>query len=209
MSDLLLSEDAFVVPTCVSGEKPHCFDMRKIHNAEARLIELSSITKEKAGELLACFIDAYDNARTFRAVLRGELIRAKQRVKSVAGRVTLDEAATILKEKGLLNTRSPAGSEDLRKAVVDTHADYIAAIDLQAQVEAALDHMDGKVEKMHMAYFSAQELQKGSSLSKHISGGVGDDDSDLSASEKARVFAEEHSTVKKTSYGGGFGAPRL
>jgi hypothetical protein len=208
MSDLLLSEDAFIVPTCVVGVKPHCFDMRKIHTAEARLVELSGVTKAKAGELLACFITAYDDARKFRAILRGELIRSKQRVKSVAGRVTLDEAASILKEKGLLNTRSPAGSEDLRKAVVDTHADYIAAVDLQAQVEASLDHMDGKVEKMHMAYFSVQELQKGPEMSKHISGGVGED-SDLTSRERAQVFAEEHSTVKKVSYSSGFGAPKF
>lgn len=207
MSDLILNEDALVVPKV--GGAPVVFDMRKIHRAEARLCELASITRPKAGELLHTFIDAWGDARDYLATLRGEFGRAKQKLRSVRGAIVLDEAAETLKAKGLASSRSPAGSEDLRDAVVNTSKSYLEATDLLAQIEAAVETMDGKTEKLKMAYFAVNKLIDGPAPNRDLSGGAGDDDpGSMSRHEKVEQFVKD--TARSAGkYTGGFGAPKL
>lgn len=206
MSELILNEDALCVPRV--NTTPMVYDMRRIHKAESRLVELASVTKPKAGELLHAFIDAWGDARDYLATLRGEFGRAKQHLRSVRGKIVLDEAAVILQKKGLASTRSPAGSEDLRDAVVNTSKDYLEATDLLAQVEAAVELMDGKVEKLKMAYFAVNKLIDGPAPNRDLSGGAGDDEpGSMSPREKIENFVKENARPGK--YSGGFGAPKL
>ncbi len=211
MSELLLNADeAFVVPSCTG--RPHCFDMRRVFRAESRLIELSGLTKAKAGELLHCFIQAFDDAKTHLATLRGEHMRSKQKVRSVRAVVVLDKASKVLQEKGLASTRSPAGSEDLRSAVVDSNQDYLDAAEHFAQIEAAVEFMEGKVEVLKMAYFSTNKLSDSFEGRRDTSGGTGDDDlGAMTQSERVQEFVSKHATVDRESYQQtkGFGAPKL
>lgn len=207
MSELILGPDAWVVPSCTG--KPHCLDMRRIYKAERRLAELSGVTKMKAGELIHCFVEAYGEARRFRAVLKAEFDMSKHRLRKLRGLIVLDKAPEELKRRQLATARSPAGSEDLRDSVVYTDPDYEAAVNHLAQVEAAHDEMDSKVEKLKMGYFSVGELIKGAEMPLKISGGVGDDPAELSPAERARDFAQAHSSIASVSYGSGFGTPKL
>jgi hypothetical protein len=188
--------------------------MRKIHKAEARLVELQSVTKQKAGELFYCFIEAFGDARKYLAQLRGEYGKAKQNTRRIRGIIILDKASDKLKEKGLLSARSPAGSEDMRDSIVETDPEYIETFDRFCQVEAALEHMEGKVEKLKMAYYAISDLIKGTDLTKReTSGGVGDDDpGSLTKSEKLHQFVNEHSVVgaEASTYEDlGFGVPKF
>lgn len=212
MSELLLHEDALVVPRAQGLALT--LDMRKIHKAEARLVELQGVTKQKAGELFHCFIEAFGEAKSYLAQLRVEYGRAKQRTRQTRGIIVLDKAVDALKAKGLLSTRSPAGSEDMRDAIVETSQEYIEVFDRFSQVEAALEHMEGKVEKLKMAYYAISDLIKGTDLTKReTSGGAGDDDpGTLTRAEKLTNFVNEHSVVESeaaTYEECGFGTPKF
>jgi hypothetical protein len=209
MSELLLSEDALLIPSGVEG-KARPLDMRKIHKAEARLVELQGVTRLKAGELLYTFIDAFGEAKTHLAWLRGEYGRAKQRVREARGIVVLDKAADVLKAKGLASSRSPAGSEDLRDGVVNRDEEYKKVFDVFCQIEAAVEHMEGKVEKMKMAYYAISDLVKTADAKRDTSGGAGDDEPGaVTQSEKIQQFVAEHSTMEPDAYeDAGFGTPK-
>jgi hypothetical protein len=204
MVELLLSEEALVVPTSTSLALT--FDMRKIHRAESRLIEMNGITKAKAGELLFCVIDAFGEAKEHYATLKGEFGRCKQKLRSIRGLIVLDKAPEELKSKGLSSARSPAGSEDLRDGVVNTNADYLKWSDVLIQVETAMDRMESKVEKLKMAYYAISDLIKGVEARKDTSGGVGDDSpGELSRTERSREFVEEQAIVNHPK---GFGTAK-
>lgn len=209
MSELLMSGDALIVPSCTGA--PQTFDMRKIHRAEVRLVELASVNKFKAGELQAAMIDAFGEARRYYASLKSEFGRCKQKMRTISGILILDKAADIIKEKGLSSTRSPAGSEHLRAAVFNTDKEYLVVADIMLQVEAAMDEMESTAEKLKMAYYAIRDLIQGSDPSRRdVSGGVGSDDpGGLSPSERATQFVNQHATVKQESYdSAGFGAPK-
>lgn len=209
MTDLLLSADALVIPS--SEGRGITLDMRAVHKAESRLIELNGITKAKAGELLHCFIEAFGEAKGHLATLRGEYARAKQRVRRARGVIVLDQAVEKLKEKGLSRATMPAGSEDLRDACVDTDPEYEKIHDRFCQVEAAVESMEGKVEKLKMAYYAVNELIKGVDLTRRdTSGGAGDDDpGSFTRTEKIQRFVEEVTQTDAEAYAeSGFGAPK-
>lgn len=208
MSELLLSHEAMTVPSAKG--KPHVFDMRRIHKAEARLIELANVTRLKAGELLYVVIDAFGDARNHLATLKMEFGASKQRLRTVRGIIVLDRVQDALKVKGLASARSPAGSEDLRDAIVNTDPEYLETADKLNQVEAAMEHMEGKVKKLEMAYFAINSLTKTQDAKKDTSGGVGDDDPGaMTQTEKVQQFVNSVSTVKSDNYDGDFGPPKL
>jgi hypothetical protein len=210
MNDLIIdASDALVVPSCKGNS--HVFDMRRILTAEARLVELSGLTKAKAGELLHTFINAHKDARAHLAVLRGEFIRSKQRLKEIRAIIVLDEAPEKLKECGLTSSRSPGGSEDLRDAVVNSTKKYQEAVDHLAMIEAVVADMEGRVETLRMAYFSANKLIDGFDGRRETSGGTGYNDvGEFTDEERVSEFIEKHSVVDNNSYSNsGFGAPKL
>ena len=210
MSDLLLSADALIIPS--SEGRAITLDMRKVHKAESRLVELNGITKAKAGELLYCFIEAFGEAKDHLATLRGEYGRAKQRVRRARGVIVLDKAADKLKDKGLARAAAPAGSEDMRDACVDTDEIYQKVHDQFCQVEAAVESMEGKVEKLKMAYYSVGELIKGPDFARRdTSGGAGDEEpGSYTQREKIQRFVEEVANTDVDAYAeAGFGTPKF
>lgn len=197
MKDLILGADEVLE---VLG---HVYELRPIFKAEARIVELNGVTRDKAGELLCCFIEALDVARKYRASLGGLVLKQKENVKAVKGRLTLDVAPEMLVKKDLTTSRSPAGSADLREAVVHSHADYIQAVDRQAQAEAAYESIDSKVEKLRMAYFSVHKLTDARDPSPRINGGDAGEETDV---ERARRFVAEHTRSTGDDYGDAFGS---
>lgn len=209
MSQLYLSTEVLVIPT-VDG-KGATVDMKNIHKARARIHELAAMTRAKAGEFLAMLIRASREARDGRGLVKVHFGAWKKKLRKIRGEVILDRGPEKLKEKGLASTRSPAGSEDLRNALVDTDEKYDEAQDNLLKVEAALDHLENTVEELSMAYFSAQALIKGFEPSRSTSGGVGDDNpGELSEVERAQEFTKKYAVVSEDDYEGtGFGAPKI
>lgn len=199
MSELLLSTDALVVPSCASA-RPLTFDMRKVHKAESRLVELGGVTRDKAGELIYTFIEAWDEAAGFMASISLEYQRSKQRLRSIRGLILLDRAADVLKEKG------HKSSEDLRSAVVDRDPEYLAAYDVMQQLEAARQGMENKVEKLKMAYFSIKGLIEPVQAKKSFSGSEDEEPTEFTPTEKVQQFIQEN--APKPTYSRGFGAAK-
>lgn len=209
MSELYLSTDVLVIPT-VDG-RGATVDMKKIHKASARIGELAYMTRAKSGEFLATFIRAVREARDARAMVKGQFGAWKKKLRRIKGEVVLDRGPDKLREKGLASARSPAGSEDLRNALVDTDEEYGDAQDKLLQVEAALDHLENAVEELSMAYFATQSLIKGFEPSRATSGGVGDDDVGARDDvEKAQDFVRSRSVTSEDDYAGtGFGPTKI
>lgn len=211
MSELYLSADVLVVPSVHDDTKPLSLDMKTIHKAEARIHELAFITKAKAGEFVAFMTQAHREARDHRAEVKREWGRWKQRLKTLRGLVVLDRAPTILKQKELASSRSPAGSEDLRDSVVNTDAEYIRAVDKTLQVEAAFDLLDTKVETLRMAYFSAHALTKDFESKRDLSGSaMSDDPAAPDQVEVVQNFVNKHSSSRSEDFDGtGFGPTKI
>lgn len=207
MSDLILSANMALVVPIVNGQKT-VFDMRNIYKAEARLIELCDITKAKAGELRYTFITAWSEASRYIGQLKKEVMRAKAKLRSVKAIVVLDRAPEELKRRGLSSSRSPAGSEDLRSAVVDHDKDYIAAEELVIEITASMAFMETKAETFKMAYFS---VDRDEAPTRDTSGGTGMDEvGTMTQQEKIEKFVEDHGAIDHTKYDNtGFGPPKL
>ncbi len=207
-NQLYLSHEVLVVP-CVVG-KPLALDMKKIHKAESRLIELCAVTKAKAGELMYTLNEALSDARDNYALIKHQFGCWKQKLRTTRGLVILDRAQDLLKDKGLASTRSPAGSADLREAVVDTDPTYLDVTDKLLQVEAALDHVGNKVEKLKTAYFAVRDLTMGQDSKRSTSGGVGDDEPGaLTGQERIEAFVKTLGPITEEDTESGFGTTKI
>jgi hypothetical protein len=210
MDSLVLGADkALMFPAGNGTDRPLVFDLTGIFKAEGRLVELQAVTKAKAGELTYTFIVAWRDASDYWKRARAQLIRAKRALKEVRARVILDRSSSILKEKGLASSRSPAGSEGLRESVVSLDPEYQAVSDRVEQVEAASDFLETKVELFKMAYFSVDKLVDPSDRAhRDVSGGAGSDEPGvLTREERLEEFVREKAVVNPSHYRGGFGAP--
>jgi hypothetical protein len=214
MTDLILGADmALMFPSGNGLDKDVVLDLRTVYKAEARLIELQAVTRVKAGELLHCFITAWKEAREHLARANKQLVVAKRRLKEVRAEVVLDRALDVLKEKGLVSSRSPSGSEDLREAVVVTSKAYQGASERVEAIGAVAELLEIKAETFKMAYFAVNKLlDPMDRTGAATSGGAGNDDvGTFTEAERVEDFVSKQSAPlnPKAYTGSGFGAPKL
>jgi hypothetical protein len=213
MSDLILgANEALVFPSGNGLDAPIALDLRSVFKAEARLIELHHVTRMTAGELLHCFIEAWRDARTAQARARKQLVVSKRKLKEVKAEIVLDRALDVLKAKGLISTRSPSGSEDLRESVVVRDPAYQRASETMEQIEAAVEFLEIKAEVFKMAYFSVNKLiDPMDRTAPNTSGGTGTDEpGTLTDIERVQEFINKQSRANPAGYANtGFGAPKF
>jgi hypothetical protein len=208
MGDLVLESDkALVFPSGSDASKHVVLDMTDVYRAEVRLVELKGVNRQRAGELVYTFIEAWDRAKQYLSTASIELLRAKQRVRNIRAAIVLDSSIEVLKKKELVSSRSPAGSEDLRESVVNSDPQFQEATERVYQIQAVVEILDSQVEKFRMAYFSINKLLDPYQPPPSISGGTGlDDVGAMTETEKVRDFTETRSNTK--SYGSAFGTPK-
>lgn len=203
MSEIIGPNEVLTLP---SGDGPRgraqTVDMRRVYKAEARFFELQFLTREKAGELLKTFIEAWRDAREGHAKAQEQLNKAKRRVRRVEGQIVLDKAVGVLEQKKLITSRSPAGSEDLRKAVVAVDDEYAAACEVVEMLEAIRDLLDTKAEALNMAYFSVKQVLDPRERPVETSAGAEAEPFRPTASEKAADFINQHSRQGDEHFGG-------
>jgi len=137
--------------------RPVTFDLTEIYKVEARVIDTQNVTsKAKGQELAALFNDAHLKLITLIGKARLAEREAEKKANAIRSRIVLDEAKDILKAKGLAKDSNPAGSADLRDAILDGSTEYQAALDDVAMVEAAIELLQGKADSIKMAHFSAR-----------------------------------------------------
>lgn len=155
---LTLDSKVFICPRGTPGLAPLQFEMGEVYKAEGRINEVAFVTSEKAPELLATFNQAFlILTRQITAVdlERQKAVREANKRRSV---VILDLAPSILKEKHLVKDSNPAGSADLREAVLDADAEYLGLLDKADQIAAVQELLKGKLKAIEMAYTSVKKI---------------------------------------------------
>lgn len=155
---MMLTEKELVCPSGTPGRPPIIIDMRLVHKTEGRIQELGALTPMKAGEFMATFIETYLDTHDKMVHLTKELADAKRNSDIIRSNLTLDKAPEELKNKGLLRAGNPAGSEDLRDAIISRDPEYVESRSVIAQLEAAVAFLSGKCKSLDMVYTAAKKV---------------------------------------------------
>jgi hypothetical protein len=146
------------IPRGTPGVEPLEFELNEIMQSEDRKHDIISVNKETAPELMYVFNKAYCSVLRMLSQISFEYSQAVKYANKRKSEVILDIAPDFLKNKGLLSSRSPAGSEDLRKAVLDQDEQYLKLQDVVSMLEAAHEYLKGKTRGFEMAYHSVKKI---------------------------------------------------
>ena len=163
-----VTDDTFFCPSANPAAPDLQIDLSEIRAAEGRIHEIATLNPQKAPELLATLNSAWRAVNEHLLTLKTEAVRAARRVNEVRSAVLLDEVVEKLKAKGLTSPKSPAGSEDLRHAVLDGDQRYQDALERARLIECVVELIDGKRRSIEMAFYVAKEIMAG-----RRNGGIG------------------------------------
>lgn len=157
MSDMLETRREIVVPRG-NGTGGIVLDMTNVYIAEGRIQEVAFVTPHKAPELLSTFNVTFLELTRHITKLDYERNVAKRVANKMRAIILLDRVPAILKERGLATAKSPAGSEDLRQAILDIDEPYQTACDRVDQITAIMKLLQGKLTSIEMAYTSVKKI---------------------------------------------------
>jgi hypothetical protein len=156
MSELSISGHEIVCPRVEGGAV--IINLAKIAEMEARLAEVALVTPLKAPELLSVFTEGWLSLQKHAIALENERLKADRAVRMRRSLVTLDIAPEVLRNKGLIRTGSPAGSEDMRQAVLDGDGAYQNSLALVYEIGCCIDLLKVKAKAFEMAYNSVKKI---------------------------------------------------
>lgn len=141
-----------------SAQGVQVLDLTNVQVAESRVHEVAFVTPQKAGDLLAAFNEAHLDLVGFITKVELEIRRSERKADQLRSVIVLDKVKDILKAKGLAKDSNPAGSEDLRRAVLDGDDEYQDALDKVEEMKALGELLRGKSKSIEMAYHSVKKL---------------------------------------------------
>jgi hypothetical protein len=147
-----------VVPRGTPDLAPLKFDLTEINHAEKRKAELSYVNKETAPDLMQIFNRAYCEVLRMMAQISFEFGQATKYANKRRSIVILDVAPEMLTRKGLASKKSPAGSEDLRRAVLEQDEEYLQLTDKTQSLKAFHEYLKSKAKGFEMAYYTAKKI---------------------------------------------------
>lgn len=154
----LIIGQVLVVPRGTPDLAPLKFDLTEINHAEKRKSELSYINKETAPDLMQVFNRAYCEVLRMMAQISFEFGQAMKFANKRRSIVILDIAPELLHRKGLSTAKSPAGSEDLRRAVLEQDDEYLQLMDKTQSLKAFHEYLKSKSKGFEMAYYTAKKI---------------------------------------------------
>lgn len=157
MSGPLLQTATSIVCPSVDGQAV-VLDMAQVYAIEARVQEVAFVNHTKAPELLARFNEAWLYVQKHMTTLKYELLRAERAANKIKSVILLDKIPVILKAKGLVSPKSPAGSEDLRNAILDQDEEYQEALDQTQKLKCVIELLKGKMDGFEMAFTSVKKI---------------------------------------------------
>lgn len=131
-------------------------DMTELRRLEARQSEASGCGRMQALSLMTDMKEGYEIAGTMRSTIGLERDRARQQVAMRKAVVCLDIVPELLKSKGLATPRSPGGSAEQRDDVLALDVEHGKLLDYAAQLDAAYQLAQVKMESFRMAYSTAK-----------------------------------------------------
>jgi hypothetical protein len=146
------------VPSGTPGINGLEFELGDVINAENRKRDIITVNRETAPELMFLFNQAYCSILRMISQISFECTQASKYANKRKAEVILDVAPEILKVKGLISPRSPAGSEDLRNAVLDLDEPYLQLMDVVNMLETAYEFLRSKAKGFEMAYHSVKKI---------------------------------------------------
>lgn len=141
-----------------SGQGKIDLNMDLIYAAERRIDEIAIVNTYKAPELASCFTKAFSLLVDYLSVISKEKVKAENAVGIARAIVMLDRAPEVLKAKGLVSAKNPAGSEDLRNSVLLLDLDYQKALDIFQELEAYYQLIKNKKETIDKAYMAVRKI---------------------------------------------------
>lgn len=133
-------------------------DLSEIIKLEQRKKELAYVNKETAPELLYVFNEGYAEVSKMSIMVFQEYEKMYQKSRERRARVILDIAPEELKKRNLISTRSPAGSEDLRDAVLDLDSEYNSLLEKASALKAAFQFLKIKAKSLEMCYQAVKKV---------------------------------------------------
>jgi hypothetical protein len=152
------TDTLFLVPRGVPGLAPLQLDLTVVHLAESRVQEIGFLTPQKAPELMSLFNKANLDLARYLAELTLERVQAEATVNNIKSVVVLDRAVDILKAKGLTTEGNPAGSKDLRDAVLNGDQEYQKALLTLNVIETYVELIRNKMRVMENSYTGAKKI---------------------------------------------------
>jgi len=134
------------------------YDLTEVNRALARMPEISHVTPTTAPELLMSFNKAYLEAEQISAGVELNLAMAARDLDKIHSIVLLDRVPEYLKSKGMSTAKSPMGSEDIRKAIIDADPEYQKACEALDQLKAVSKLVKSKSKGLEMAYSTVKRL---------------------------------------------------
>lgn len=155
---MLKTSVEIVVPSGNKNGSPIILDLKEILNIESRIQEIAFFTTKKAPELLSAFNKAYVLLHEQIVLLTREKNFAERESNKIRSIIILDKVPTILKEKGLVSGKSPMGSEDVRRAILECDDEYTDSLDRVKELDCIIELLNGKLRSIAMAYSSVKNL---------------------------------------------------
>jgi hypothetical protein len=144
-------EHRYIVP--VLKGSPLIINLAEIAKAEARLVDVQSVTKHKAPELLVVFNNSIAELRKVYIKLRHETDRAEMAYKQAEATALLDVTDEKIRARG-----HSKASADLRKAMASLDESVTAAADRFFEIRALRDFILSKIESFDNAYTSVKKI---------------------------------------------------
>lgn len=133
-------------------------DLTPVINAERRLHEIAYVNRETAGSLMVVLNEGYGEAGKILAMLRLEHTRALRDANKRKSIVMLEVAPKKLQELKLTNSKSPAGSADLRQSVLDMDDEWLELMDRANLIEAVADYVKAKQKTLDNGIWNTRKV---------------------------------------------------
>lgn len=144
MSDTLNSqkESALVIPAF--GKSPALsLPQSATREAERRLVEAKTVNPITYADLEHSFQESYRELKQNMSKIGFQIAMANKAIEDAKAKVLLETLPEYMKDKA-----KSWDSADLRKALMARDADYVAATDRLAQLQALESFMEGKIKVM-------------------------------------------------------------
>jgi len=135
-------------------------DLRGVYAAEARKDELATVNRQRAPELSNALGRGHGFAAEAFVRLSHVVNLAANAIKRREATVILDEATAFLNAKGLVTSRSPGGSADLRAAVAAADPEMAVLNDLYEQLKALRGLVQVKMDGLGRHFYAVQSVYK-------------------------------------------------
>lgn len=163
MSELIREADKIIVcPRAGTSVDAIAIDLRKILEAEQRMIEVQAVTPAKASELCTVFTISWRDLHQNICQLESEKVSALKIVDRRKAVITLEVMPQILKDKGL------SSNKETRESVLALDSELQAAQDVVDQISAIIELLRGKLKAFEWSYATVKKIMGSSDAFNYL-----------------------------------------